>query len=190
MAKGTMYTVHTDVDPNLLGDLAKAVYKEWVSWAVGKESLGGKTLRAPSGRYAAGIQMAQTGDDVVEIWVDEADVPYAAALEYGRPEIMMRNALLFGAKSANAKTSKEGYKYKVVNIKTDTAYGSMLKSSMAPTSFSKIAAQIHQLRSEEGTMRTVSSKPGSSSWVTPNMSPYAPALILSKLVKTQYGANK
>ncbi|MHB1707752.1 MAG: hypothetical protein ACYCSH_17175 [Acidithiobacillus sp.] len=184
--KNQVYIVQTDLPPNLLGELAVQTYKMWVEFAIGKTELGGKLLRHPTGNYAAHIHKKKTGPNTIEIWADESvEAPEVSAIEYGHPAVNLKSAMLTGPNAKNVHTDKAGYKYRVVPIK-DTISAS-LAETMRPSSMAKASANARTQQSDRAKFRVMSDKPGSSPWIVPAMTPYAPAMLLSELLQSAYG---
>lgn len=82
MSDGKIYIVRTDLGPEDLHDVAMQIYAKWLEFALGEGALGGKTLKHPTGRYAAAISVTQEQDGSYLIYADD-DLPEAGILESG-----------------------------------------------------------------------------------------------------------
>lgn len=183
------FTVKTDLNPEQLTEVAMETYRLWLSWAMGQDTIGAKVLAHPSGRYAASLSWRHTGAASVAIIADESVAPEALWLEEGTNGFNNLKALML----AGAKTSKEGYKYRVIPIRND---GSMPENSTPKIIENRLGGRMqkHQGKiwaenrpSGAQRFRVMTDKPGSAQWLLPPMTPYTPAKILSELLAKEYG---
>lgn len=165
-------------------------YRQWLSWSLGGDTIAGaRTLQHPSGRYAASLSWRRTGVASVAIIADEESTPEAKWLEEGTTGYADFKALMLGRHS---KTSKDGYKYRIIPIRNDGSLPENSVPNIVETSrggrLSKPQGKIWASNGPTGAQefRVMTNKPGSAAWALPPMTPYAPAKILSDLLKKQY----
>jgi len=187
------YTVQTDLNPEQLTLVAAETYRQWLSFALGRTAIGGKTLAHPSGRYAASMSWRRTGVASIAIIADESIAKEAQWIEEGRPGADMKAAMLGGGKT---RTSKDGHLYRIIQMRTNekplkfnmstivsTAMGERL-----PAGKGRVWARPRAIVDSRSTrFRTMSNRPGAAAWKIPDMPAYAPAQILSDALRTQYG---
>jgi hypothetical protein len=89
MMPNTVYTVHTNLDPQALSAVGLEVFRMWIAFAAGQETLNGFRIENPTGRYAASIEYKQVGEAQVSIVQHEDVAPEGAFLEEGTKEIDM-----------------------------------------------------------------------------------------------------
>jgi hypothetical protein len=181
-----VYDVYTDLDPKYLTEVAIATFEAWLSFALGKSSLGGKTLKFPSGRYAASLSWKKTGNSTVSIMSDEGVSPESNWIESGAPSHSMRDAMLGGA---GTKTSAAGYEYRVIPIRQDASAPTGApqivgnpKTGQRMSAKGKRAWAQPRAASNPDHFAVMSNAPGASEWIVPAMPAYAPAMILSQLI--------
>lgn len=186
----TDYTVHTDLDPEALSVLAAETYRQWLEFALGKGSIGGKTLQHPSGAYAASISWRKTGTASIAIIADETKAPEAKWIEDGHePYGDLKDVMLAGQP-----TSKDGYRYRVVPISDDaptpafdmTKIVSNASGERIPTGTARLWARAKS-NVKTSNFRMMTDKPGSADWLLPDMPAYSPAYILSELIRSAHG---
>jgi hypothetical protein len=197
------YDVYTDLDPEQLTEVAKETYRQWLSFALGRDSPVGRKLRNPTGRYAASLSWQRTGEARVSIIADETIAPEGKWIETGTEGADMLQMLLSGGKVA-----KDGHRYRVIPMRSDRwdklpAFnfnrivrnkegGEKLPAGLFRM-WSKPRPHIEKSRSVAGVkndspgtrFRTMSED--SPGWMVPPMTMYSPGLILSALLRTQYG---
>ena len=189
-----VYTVYTDLDPLQLSELAAETFMAWLKFALGQDSLDGKKLKHPSGRYASAISWRKTGIAQVAIIADEDAIPEVGAIEYGRPEISMKDHMLHGG---SAKMSKDGHLYRVIPLRPDqwrptpTLSPGMIVDTMTGGRLRKgvgrMWAQPRPWVDKKSRFRTMTDRPGSSPWIIPEFHPYAPAKVLAELLQQEFG---
>jgi hypothetical protein len=187
------YTVYTDLSPDALTEVAVETYRQWLAFALGKEAVGGRTLKHPEGRYAASLSWKRTGVASVAIIADESVAPEVGWIEEGHGPIDLKAAMLG---KGNTHTSKAGYQYRAIPIRE--VYG-------APTAAPKLVGNPSKGQSLHGKQKgvwakprpyvdpnnhvvTMSDAPGSSAWRIPAMLPYSPASYLASLIAQKYGS--
>lgn len=188
-----VYEVKTNLNPEQLTELAAETYRIWLGFALGKTSIGGKTLAHPSGRYAAALSWRRTGIASIAIIADES-TPEVGWIEYGRQGADIREAMLSGG---NAKIGKDGYAYRVIPMRPDqwratpslgasdivaSGGGEKLRPGVA-----KIWATARPPVDGASEYVTMSANPdahskGADAWKVPPMPAYAPASILAELM--------
>ena len=183
------YEVNTDLDPMALTELAIVTFQKWVSFALGKESIGGNRLMHPTGRYAASMSYKQTGVSTVAIIADEKLAPEGGWIESGRAGFSLKDKMLQGK---NVRRSKAGYLYRWIPINkgTDSLAHAFRVKAHSPVS-KQIWASIRE-KAGKGNVEfaLMSNKPGSASWIIPPMPAYSPAKILADAIREQYGAGR
>jgi hypothetical protein len=180
------YTVHTNLNPEQLTEVAMETYRQWLAFALGQFSIGGKTLAHPSGRYAASISWRRTGAASVAIIADESTTPEAGWIEEGHAAFDIRAKML------------KGRPFRRIPIRKD---GSLPANSTPQIIENRLGGRLSKPQAKIwATPRpavdavrwvTMSSNPrngkGQPAWIIPAMAPYAPAKILSDLIAKQYG---
>lgn len=184
-----VYEVHSDISPEEVTIIAAAVYREWLAFALGGFSIGGKTLKHPSGRYAAAISWRQTGTASVALIADEDAAPEALWIEEGRSGADMKAAMLAGGK-----IGKDGYRYRTIPIRKD---GTIPKTAQAAnivrgkSGGERLGSRIAKIWAKPrpavnaSHYAVMSNRPGAAAWQIPDMPAYAPAKILSDLLRQQ-----
>lgn len=157
----TEYEIVTDLPPAAVNAIGLEVFKQWIEFAMGTRSLGGKRLAHPTGRYAAAIEFQKTGEASVAIVADEATAPEIGILESGHGPVDLKTKLRRG---------------KPYPIHRGTGGG---PASMRSFMWARL---------REGGLRGFASiGPNSApgSWVIPAMPAYSPALVLSEMAAAQ-----
>ena len=194
----TAYTIHTDLDPEQLTNVAVEVYRHWLQFALGRVSIGSHYLKHPTGKYASALSWKKTGEYQVTIMADSSIAKEVESIETGAPAYDLKSAML-GRKS---KIAADGHRYRVVKMPSyldkDPGAGVMLnagslediiKTTSMGQSVKKSFAKIWGKRAARTKFRTMSDKPGAASWVIPARPAYAPAKILSDLLNREYNSN-
>jgi hypothetical protein len=193
MAANEVFTVHTDLNPEQLTEVAIETYRRWLNFALGKDSLMGSVLRHPSGRYAASLSWKKTGTAAVAIIADEKIAPEALWIEEGASAHSMKEAMLG---KGNTKTSAAGYQYRVIPIRKDGYFpqGTDANPEVVNTpTGGGISAATGKIWSRKAPaidashFAIMSDKPGASDWIVPAMPAYSPAAILASLLKQEFG---
>lgn len=192
-----VYDIYTNLDPQQLSELAAETFMVWLKFALGAEELDGKKLLHPSGRYASAISWRRTGVARVSIIANEDAIPEVGAIEYGRPEIDLKSKMLFGGR---ASITKDGYRYRVLPLRPDQWRAApVLAPGMTLDTMSggKVRAGVARMWAKprpyidsKSRFRTMSNRPGASSWRIPEFHPYAPAAILAELLDQQFGRHR
>lgn len=84
-----IYNVKTNLGPGELNRLALEIYKQWVAFALGERDLGGRTLKFPTGKYAASIKIRKDSDSSYCVFADDS-LPEAGILEVGHPRFDLK----------------------------------------------------------------------------------------------------
>lgn len=189
-----VYDIYTNLDPEQLTELASETFKLWLQFALGTMEIGGKRLKHPSGRYASAISWKRTGVAKVSVLADEDAVPEVGAIEYGRPEIDLKAHMLYGG---HARMSQDGYMYRVLPLRPSqwrdapalkaTDILETLGSGKVRKGVARMWAKPRPYVDRNSRFRTMTNRPGSSTWRVPQFHPYAPAAILAELLHEQFG---
>ncbi len=191
MADNIVYDVVTDLDPKTLTAIAAETYRKWLEWALGKGEIGGKTLAHPSGRYAASLSWKRTGVSSVAIIANESIAPEALWLEKGTTGANMKEIML-----RNAPVSADGYRYRIIPIRNDgTITGGADRASIVGNAQTgeRLGGRVGRMWTkpraavDASHMVVMTDRPGSADWKIPPMPAYAPAKILSDLLRQEYG---
>jgi hypothetical protein len=192
------YDVHTNLNPEQLTDVAIETYKMWLNFALGKDSLNGRTLKHPSGRYAAAVSWKRTGVASIAIIADES-VPETGWIEYGRDGADMKAAQLG---KGNTKVSKYGYLYRTLHLRQGSSPEDLAAfvpvelpadAIVSDSSGGGIRASVAKIWSTPRPMVdgdrfvTMTSRPNSRPWIIKPMGAYAPAQALANLIQQQHG---
>lgn len=180
--------VHTNLNPQQLTEVAIETFRQWLLFALGRESIGGKTLAHPSGRYAASLSWRRIGQSRIAIIADEDIAPEAASIETGTSGADIRAAMLPGGK-----ISADGHRYRRIPMREDM---------IAPSTASFVAASVNQAartgavmptnasfwikrKENQGSDRvvTMTETNGKNNWRVPPQPAYAPAAILASLIR-------
>lgn len=191
----TVYDIYTDLDPDQLGNVAAETYYRWLEFSLGATDIGGKTLKHPSGRYAAALSWRATGRSVVSIIADESVANEVGIIENGSPAIDLKAKMLGGGK---AKRGKDGYLYRTLYLRPDQWRDKPvlgLDSIVSAFGGEQLRAKLNRLWAQprpHGDPKsrgpfTMTNKPGSSPWRIPAMPAYAPAAILAQELQSKYG---
>ena len=174
------YAVKTNLDPAALTELGLAVYEAWVRFALGLDSLGGRKLLNPTGKYASAIQFRQEGEATVAIFVDDESAPEARWLEEGHGAIDLKDKL------------RAGKVYKMHNERTSTQE-QMAGAGLRKRTTSGVGSSQQvwtEIRTRESTGYARMGQAGTmdaDAWVIPPMVAYAPAKILAGLLSETAG---
>lgn len=169
MSDGTIYTVRTNLPPEMVTRVALSMFEKWLDFALGRSALGGKRLIYPTGRYAASLQYRQEGEATVAIVADESIAPEAAILETGHVMTDLKTKLSPGRAYAMHRPS-------------GAAPGGLRRVGGGPPGFRpQIWAAVR--RSEGSGYASFGPNSAPDSWIIPAMPAYSPALILSRMAK-------
>lgn len=167
--------IYTDLDPQALNDVGMAIYAKWVSFAMGKTSLGGSKIMHPTGKMASAISYRRLGVYKVAIVLDEKAAPEGAILESGHDRIDMLAHLVPG---------------KTYPMHRGTGGAKPILSGKSQSRSRNIWAAV-RAGGATGYARTPSdpSKRGASNtsgtgpaWTIPSMRAYSPAQHLADLI--------
>lgn len=193
----TVHIVSTDQDPEFINQVALEVYRRWVEFALGQVELGGRRIKNPTGKYASSISIRRYGTRTgvrrpgeipkrtvthIAIIANEKVAPEAAILETGHRAIDM-----------------------LEHLKPNTAYPIHREGGPPPLMIGQSAYARSQVRSMWSTRRQASlqglvktprvgeargarnTSGTGPAWTIPAMPAYAPAQILSELIRESYG---
>lgn len=149
----TVYQVRTNLGPGELNRLTMEIFRVWMSFAMGEGSLNGKTLKYPTGKYAASIKVSKQSDLSYAIIADDS-VPEAGILEVGHPRFDLKTKFQKG----------RGYP---INTPAFNNFRGEVGLTAGYSTFNGYA----------------SIGPDSKGWILPPMPAYAPAKILAQLAR-------
>jgi hypothetical protein len=184
--------VVTDLNPEALTEVVMETYRLWISFALGQSNIGGNILAHPSGKYASSISWRRTGEATIAIIADESVAPEGKWIEEGRSAFSIKDRML-----ANAKRSKDGYRYRFIPFRDNPATPSFKMSNIIsnargerlPTRSAKIWAKAKTNAGYKGGA-VMTDKPGSSPWIISAMPAYSPAKILADMLRQNYGVGR
>lgn len=84
------YVIYTDAPEESINAIALEIYRQWLSFATGKTSLGEARLINPSGKYASSISKQKTGIRQVAIIQDLDVAPEGRWIEEGHGPIDLK----------------------------------------------------------------------------------------------------
>jgi hypothetical protein len=169
-AIGQTWDIITDMDPETITAVGLKIAEKWIRFALGAETLGGKMLMHPTGRYASSIRFQQTGQARVAIIADEKKAPEGAILEEGHGAIDLKQTM-FGKTIPLFRGTPGQY--------GSAGYGAPILDTTPMGRRKNVWAQP---RAQGYTgMRTV----GRSGWVIPPMPAYSPAAHMVDLLKLE-----
>jgi hypothetical protein len=90
------YDVYTDMETEELTEVAYQIMEKWIAFALGEESINGRFLHHPTGRYASSIRIEGRGINHVAVVQDENIAPEGKWIEEGHGEIDMKEYLVMG----------------------------------------------------------------------------------------------
>lgn len=171
------YTIYTNLDPQMLTEVGLEIYKRWVAFAMGEESINGKSLDHPTGKYAASIHFRQVSKSRVAIFSESPKtVPEADILETGHGAVDLKKKLQAGRVYPMHRGQKG-------------AYGSAGYGPPVPLPGRKsLWAEARSMgRSGAARVPTKITPENANSWIIPVMPAYSPAKHLADLYRAQYG---
>ena len=170
MTNGVMYVVKTDLPPQMVTQIGLEVFARWMDFALGKESIGGRRLIYPTGRYAASLQFKKTGEASVAIIADESVAPEAAILEQGHGPVDLKTRLAPGRYPMHR---TPGGKPGTGLRRTGSKKGPFARASM----WARVRA------AEANGFASIGPNSAPGSWIIPAMAPYAPAATLANMIR-------
>ena len=185
------YEVYTNLDSDELSEVAMETYRQWVSFALGIEMIGGKKLKNPSGKYAESIHMERRSPYLVSIFSDD---PGAEMIESGRPSYNMRTKML----ARGARVGKDGSLYRFIPMAMRHEVGGATKNELSPAEGVAYLSKI--MSGGSGSVRvgtlwgraykqdgivTMSSKQPYYRWQVPAFHAYSPAKTLADLLNAR-----
>jgi hypothetical protein len=157
MAEATEYVVNTNLSPEQLSAVAIEIFGQWVSFAMGQKSIGGRMLAHPTGRYAASIEYQTTGQTQIAILADTGIAPEGGILETGHARFDLKDRFQKGRVYPMHRGGQSGPAtmrsslWATARHKNHTGFASIGKNSPA------------------------------DSWILPAMPAYSPAKLLAEL---------
>lgn len=90
------YDVYTDMEAEALTEVAYKIMEKWIAFALGEESINGRFLKHPTGRYASSIRVEGRGINHVAVVQDHTIAPEGQWIEQGHGPIDMKQYLVMG----------------------------------------------------------------------------------------------
>jgi hypothetical protein len=173
MAVGVTYVIRTTLPPEAVTRIGMEIYALWVEFAMGQTSLGGKRLMYPTGRYASSIEFKKTGEASVGVIADEAIAPEAKFIEHGHGAVDLKLKFQRGRPYPMHRPTGDAQHAAETGLKR--------VGSGPPGRQPRMWAEVRSRESSGYASIGVNSSPGS--WVIPPMTPYAPSLVLSAMIR-------
>ena len=168
MRQGNVYVVKTDLDPAMLTRIGLEIFAKWLDFALGVQSLNGRRLVYPTGRYAASLQFKRTSESSVAIIADEDMAPEAAVLEYGHGAVDLKTKL------------QQGRAYPMHRPFGGNQTGGLRRIGSGPASMKPhMWAEVRSREASGFASIGPNSPPGS--WIIPPMPAYSPAMVLAAM---------
>lgn len=169
------YDIWTDHPPETLTDIGLAIYAKWLGFALGKETLNGKRIKHPTGRYASSIFFRQESPTKIAIFADESIAPEAEFIEHGHRSIDLKRTGLAGRTIPLHRGEVGAY--------GSAGYGPAIVSSAAGARAGNVWA-VPKSQGMTGFRRVPRPENAKSAtaWVIPAMTAMEPAKILSDLI--------
>lgn len=168
-----IFDVLTDADPTTISEVALAIFRDWVAFALGQTSLGGRILVHPTGRYASSISMkkfdSREGFSHVAIIADEGIAPEALFLETGHKAIDLKKLQAPGPRNLG---------------RAGGAIARVLPTIAQPRAFKP--SLYANARVPTG-WRTLSKNSPPGSWIIPPMPAYMPGRHLAEMAAKALG---
>lgn len=157
MATQIEYVVNTNLNPSQLSAVGIEIFRQWLGFAMGQQSLGGKMLAHPTGRYAASIGYKANGETEIAIVADESAAPEGGILESGHSRFDLKDRFAKGRAYPMHRGGRGG----------------------APTMRASMWATARQ-RNGTG-YASIGPNSAADSWILPAMPAFSPAKILAEL---------
>ncbi len=161
----TDYVINTNLPPEAVNRIGIEIFKRWLDFALGKGALGGKSIRAPTGRYASSIQYRQMGEASVAIISDAAVAPEAMYLETG-------------TRAYDMKKKFAGRVFPMHRGSGGVSFRPSMWASNRKAGFNGFA-QVGPTKAK-----------GQNAWIIPAMPAYAPARILTEIARQMANGGK
>jgi hypothetical protein len=156
MDSDTEFVVETNLSPEQVSAVGVEIFKQWIEFAMGVRSLGGRMLKHPTGRYAAAISYAEVGAAKVSILANPRIDPVASLLETGHARFDLKT-----------------------RFQKNRAYPMHRGSGGAPTLNARMWASAR--RNTSTGFASIGENSAADSWILPAMPAYSPARILAEL---------
>ena len=171
MSNSYTYVVKTNLPPEAVSRIGVEIFTAWLAFALGEDSLAGKRLIYPTGRYAASLSIKQVDASTVAIIADESVAPEAAILETGHRRFDMKTV-----------TSLKGRAIPMHRPVGETPGTKLKRIGGGPPGLKpQMWAEVHASTRSGFASFGPNSPP--DSWVVPAMASYAPGLTLSIMAK-------
>jgi len=171
-----VFDVFTDLPPSAVTEVGFAVMMKWIAFAMGKDSINGRRIAHPTGRYASSIRLEGHGPNHIAVVADESVAPEAGILESGHAEVDLKQKLVSGRAYPLHRGAAGDY--------GSAGYGAPIHAS----SFSARAKNVWAAPRSEGFSgyRRIPSKitpENSRSWIIPAMTAWHPAEYLAEGIR-------
>ena len=177
----TTYEVHTDLPPDQLDKLAMDTFVRWVNFALGNESLGGKSLKPVTFSYARSIRMNQESPVGYLIESDPSIAPYAGVFDTGYDSFNIGTKMLRGKPSRvipMPNPENPISRGKKGNLSSVSRQG----NTSSPQISGKGGGKLYLTSSGKTNFRTITRKNiARGVWQVPSMQAMRPAYELSKI---------
>lgn len=172
MPLGFSYVVRTNLPPEGVTSIGVDIFLMWLSFAMGEDSLAGKRLHYPSGRYAASISIRQVDAVTVAIVADESIAPEAAILETGHRSFDMKTVASLQGRAIPMHRPVGG---------TEGAPGLRRRGAGPASLRPRMWAELR--RAEGSGFASFGPNSPAGSWIIPAMSAYSPGLTLATMAR-------
>ncbi len=160
------YEVQTDLPAWAVSQISLEIFRMWVNFAQGAETLGGRRIMYPTGRYASSIRSQALGVATVAIAADEDVAPEAAWIESGHKPYDMKKALMRG----------RGYP---MHRMPGAGPGGLARTGYTGPISSRKTMWAAARGSEFNGFASIGPNAPADSWIIPAMPAYSPALNLA-----------
>lgn len=181
---GLSFAIKSDLTPDMTNELLLDTFHRWVAFALGLTSIGGHTLKDPSGRYASAITAERDEDGyIVAIHIDDSaeGAKQAKLIEHGHKRFSIKQVMLgkrgggsLRIRLRQAPTAPGGYKISGGNIGPMTRGG----STRFTKALGKVWAGNYRKAPRSGFVTMADD--GKDNWIIPAMPAYHPAYILQQ----------
>lgn len=182
----TVYDVYTDADRDEIEAVALEIFKEWVAFAEGRDTLGGKYLLHPTGLYASSLRL-EIDRQHVAIIADESIAPEALFLEVGHGSIDLKKYA--SPTPQHIHMQRGGGVVARVSQQRQPRFPRASPpgrlSPKNPSLYATRRSQFGMLHGSEWATLSKNSPPGS--WIIPPMPAYQPGKWLADAAKKRLG---
>jgi hypothetical protein len=177
------YNVFTDLDPQALTEVGMAIYAKWVAFAMARDSLGGKKLMYPTGKYASAIHFRKYGTSRVAIIADETQAPEAHWLEVGHAAYDMKTGQnLAAGMFIPMHRGRPGHYGSAGQGKPQRNQSAARNAERRKNFWTQSVKKPNMRPSSGGAFVTQDALDDPDAWVIPEMAAYSPAAHLVDLI--------